>query len=422
MKHLVVTEGFGSLPIKPTGKTSLTAKEADELEEHVVMKGLDSANILISRTKAKFINYVGYIQLSTCSIEILPKVRGNNVEHSRRVLIRLLNRTGFTKINESEIGDLSLLKESLLEILGFFYAKKLSKELKKGLYQYYVVENDNLQRIRGKINIKEQIQNSANRSTSVSCQYDNFTTDNPLNQIFKATIMVLIRNISYSETQRLLRHEMGVFDEVSTGYTPSNTFDLISFHRNNQRFYESFLLAKLILSGMASTSNSGSARNFSILFKMNELFEEYISVLVKQITPDVTVKERKYKLLVNKQTGRKNFLLEPDLVIRSKFGGHLIIDTKWKRFDPTNASHGVQRSDLYQMYAYLTRYKLVQTVVLLYPYGHSSNYKSGACLNVWNLDDDENKKIKCYTVNIEDERQALKELRGIISCNKHDSE
>jgi 5-methylcytosine-specific restriction enzyme subunit McrC len=129
-----------------------------------------------------------------------------------------------------------------------------------------------------------------------------------------------------------------------------------------------------------------------------------------------------YKLLVNKQTGRKNFLLEPDLVIRPKFGEHLIIDTEWKRFDPTNASHGVQRTDLYQMYAYLTRYKLVQTVVLLYPYGHSSNYKSGACLNVWHLDDDENKKIKCYTVNIEDERQALKELRGIISCNKHDSE
>jgi 5-methylcytosine-specific restriction enzyme subunit McrC len=415
MKHLVVTEGFGSLPIRHTGKTCLSAEEADELAGYIELKGLDSDNIFISRTEAKFINYVGYIRLSTCSIEILPKVRGNDMGHSRRVLLRLLNRTGLTQIKESDIGDISLLNESLLEILGYMFAKKLSKELKKGLYQNYNVENEKLQRVRGKINVKEQIQNFATRSTSISCQYDNFTIDNLLNQLFKATIVALLRNISNSETQKLLRHEMGIYDEVKSVTIYPGMLDSIHFYRNNQRFYESYLLAKLILSGMASTSQHGTSRNFSILFKMNDLFEEYISVMVKQLVPDLAVKERKYKLLVNEQTGRKNFLLEPDLVIRNKLAGDLIIDTKWKRYDPTSAHHGVQRADLYQMYAYLTRYETVQTVVLLFPYGHSGNYKSGECLNCWHLENDEAKKIKCYTVNIEDEAETLNELRGITS-------
>lgn len=413
MKHLVVTEGYSYISIKDAGEDCLTQQEADELSEYVTSKELDTDNIFISRNEVRFINYVGYIRLSSCSIEIIPKVQGGNSEHSRRVLLNLLNCTGFLKINESEISELSLLRENLLEIIGYLFTKRLTKEIKKGLYQSYVVENEHLHRIRGKIDVKKQIRNYASKSTAVACEFDEFKTDTPLNQIFKMAMTKLLRNIKSNETQRLLLHGIVNFDDVSSTYILSYQLDNIHFNRNNQRFYDSYLLAKLILSGSASTFQSGLSKNFSILFKMNELFEEYIAYLAKKVSSDVTIKDRRYRLLVNEKTGYKNFLLEPDLLINKNSDKQLIIDTKWKRYDPSIGSHGVQRNDLYQMYAYLTRYDRVQTVILLYPYDYNKNFKSGECLNTWHLDGNSNKKIKCYTINYENEKEALEEMKAI---------
>ncbi|AQX53084.1 McrC family protein [Priestia flexa] len=413
MKHLVITEGYDYIPIKESGVECLTHIEADELNEYVLSKELDTDNIIISRSEVRFINYVGYIRLSSCSIEILPKVHGNNLEHSRRVLLNLLNCTGFIKINESEISELSLLRENLLEIIGYLFTKRLTKEIKKGLYQSYVVENEHLHRIRGKIDVKKQIRNNVSKSTTVACEFDEFKTDNPLNQIFKLAMTKLLRNVQYNETQKLLLHSIVSFDEVSSRSISSHQLENINFNRNNQRFYDSYLLARLILSGSSSTFQSGLTKNLSILFKMNELFEEYIAYLTKKVTFDVTVKDRRYRLLVNEKTGYKNFLLEPDLFINKNSDKQIIIDTKWKRYDPSSSSHGVQRNDLYQMYAYLTRYERVNTVILVYPYDFNEKFKSGECLNTWHLDGNSNKKIKCYTINYENEKEALEEIKAI---------
>ncbi|PEQ84664.1 hypothetical protein CN481_22100 [Bacillus sp. AFS006103] len=417
MKHLVITEGFDFILIKEAAEDCLTPQEADELAEYVVSKELDNDNIIISRNEVKFINYVGYIRLSSCSIEILPKVHGSDLEQSRRVLLNLLNCTGFLKINESEISELSLLRENLLEIIGYLFTKRISREIKKGLYQSYVVENEHLHRIRGKIDVKKQITNNASKSTAVACEFDEFNTDNTLNQIFKMAMTKLLRNIKFNETQRLLLHGIVNFDEVSSTCISSYQVENIHFNRNNQCFYDSYLLAKLILSGSSSTFQNGLSKNFSILFKMNELFEEYIAYLAKKVNSDVTIKDRSYRLLVNEKTGYKNFLLEPDLLINKSSDNQIIIDTKWKRYDPSSASHGVQRNDLYQMYAYLTRYERVNTVILLYPYDFNQKFKSGECLNTWHLDGNLNKKIKCFTINYENEKEALEEIKVITRKN-----
>ncbi|WP_186306472.1 McrC family protein [Siminovitchia fortis] len=413
MKHLIVTEGFGAIGIKEAEEDCLTPGEADELADYVISKDLDSDNIFISRNEVRFINYVGYIRLSSCSIEILPKVQSENQEHSRSVLLNLLNRTGFLKIKETEISAQTLLKENLLEILGYLFMKKLTQEIKKGLYQSYEIENEQLHSIRGKVDVKRQMRNSAAKSTSVYCEFDHFQTDNPLNRIFKMAIQKLLKNVKFRETQRLLLNSIVYFDDVSSASISPYQLENMHFNRNNRRFYDSYLLAKLIVSGTSSTFQSGPLKNMSILFKMNELFEEYIVYLAKECTSDVTVKDRSHRLLVNEKTGYKNFLLEPDLLINKQ----LIIDTKWKRYDPATTSHGVQRNDLYQMYAYLTRYEQVQTVTLLYPYDFNEKFKSGECLNTWHLDGNPDKKIECYTIDYENERKSREEIRVIIREN-----
>ncbi|AZB41727.1 hypothetical protein CEF21_05105 [Bacillus sp. FJAT-42376] len=413
MKHLIVTEGYGSLLINNTADDALTNREAQELLDYIELKELDKDNIILTINEVKFINYVGYIRLSSCSIEILPKVNGN-AEQSRKVLLEMLNTSGFLKISESELSEVTLIKENLFEIIGYLFSRRLNKEVKKGLYRSYVLENDHLHRLRGKINIKEQMSNTISKTTSVACEYDEFKTDNLLNQILKKTMDTLLKRVRNNETKKFLTHDIAHFEEVSAIPVLVYQLENIHFNRNNQRFYNSYLLAKLILLESSSLFQNGLNQNFSILFKMNELFEEYIAYLAKQLFQDVTVKDRSYKLLVNENTGRKNFLLEPDLLINGDCGKPLIIDTKWKRYDPFSSSHGIQRNDLYQMYAYLTRYDTVQAVVLLYPHDRTSKYNSGECLNTWYLEGDHSKKIKCYTINYETKKDTLCELQRIV--------
>ncbi|WP_322353668.1 5-methylcytosine restriction system specificity protein McrC [Bacillus toyonensis] len=45
---------------------------------------------------------------------------------------------------------------------------------------------------------------------------------------------------------------------------------------------------------------------------------------------------------------------------------HLLINTKWKSKMFGNRL-GMKRIDLFQMYAYLTRYDCAQTAILIYP-------------------------------------------------------
>ena len=77
--------------------------------------------------------------------------------------------------------------------------------------------------------------------------------------------------------------------------------------------------------------------------------------------------DRERYLFGERRTGK--FLLRPDIVLRSKEGGVVIMDTKWKRLiSNPQKNYGISQADMYQMYAYHTRYENVKRVILLYPH------------------------------------------------------
>jgi 5-methylcytosine-specific restriction enzyme subunit McrC len=190
--------------------------------------------------------------------------------------------------------------------------------------------------------------------------------------------------------------------------------DNMLFDRTNSRFQDSYNLAKLMLTHSAPVSAPGRSKNSSILFKMNDLFEAYIAFIARKINGRVTIKDRRYKLLIKDGTDRGVFQLEPDLLIESKTGQQIILDTKWKMIHTKRSRHGVKREDFYQMYAYLTRYKEVGTVVLLYPHHSGVVQPSGSCLESWHLQEHPMKKLQVFTIDYEDELKAESELRSII--------
>lgn len=194
---------------------------------------------------------------------------------------------------------------------------------------------------------------------------------------------------------------------------------------NNQEEERKALLNMLVKCGIIEVNYSEI--NLLHLYKMN--LNEILSYifahkLQKELTKgpyfeyvyvkgNISFRHSKYKLLVNEKKNTGVFQLKPDIVIAKCGIESIIIDTKWKSISSLYNRHGVKREDLYQMYAYLTRYPNVETVVLLYPYNDRVD-NHNECLESWVLEHDRNKKIKVYSVNLENEKSTIKSLKNII--------
>ena len=420
MRYITIYECYDKLNIfKTSSEKSITYEEAEELERYIKNEKLDSNNIIWSRNSITFINYVGFIKLSTVSIEILPKIdiNSSNYDGSRKALLNMLNKSGIVKFNYSSLSMLNIYDMNLNEILSLIFARTLQKQLPKGAYLEYINIEENTKSLKGRILVKDHIKNISRGSSDVFCKFEEFSINNKLNKIFNTCIYKIVRNVKNSETIKILSHMQVVFSEVDYIDTSNKENLDYKFTRLNSRFEESFLLAKMILRSYSSIGNKGSDKSFAILFEMNDVYERYITNLLKMNFDEYIVhsQHNKYKLLRNEKTDRDIFSLIPDIVVEVDNKERLVIDTKWKRVNKGINRHGVKREDLYQMYAYLTRYKDVKASILLYPSAHEDDKDD--FLESWYLENDKEKKIRIYTIDLYNEANTIDTLKYIISKN-----
>ena len=67
------------------------------------------------------------------------------------------------------------------------------------------------------------------------------------------------------------------------------------------------------------------------------------------------------------------------------------------------------------MYAYLNRYKEAKTAIILYPRDDKDTYDE--FLQSWYLEEDRDKKIRIYSVDIYEEHNTINTLKNIIEKN-----
>lgn len=422
MKHITLHECYDTLEIKnQESLNSITYKESEELHKFIISNKLDKENIVWGRNTITFINYVGYIKLPSFSIEILPKIDLDIDDQgkTRKTLLNMLHKSGLFKVNYSEISDLNIYNQNLNEILSYLFAKNLQNELVRGIYLEYITKVENINVLKGKLMVTRHISNIATSKNKVFCEFEEFCIDNSLNQIFKCCIMHLLRNIKNSSTIKILKHCLAYFVDVSDIEIDRYELEKYSFSRLNKRFESTFILAKMLMSGYSSAGDIGQNKSFSILFKMEEVFEKYMGNLLTRnlVDSQVYTQHKKHKLLINEFSDKNIFQLKPDIVIESNGKQNIIIDTKWKKIQSSSNRHGVKRDDLYQMYAYLTRYPDAENVILLYPFNEFIDNKPGELLESWYLEENKNKKIRVYSISLCNENETIEQAIKIIKDN-----
>ena len=323
-------------------------------------------------------NYVGVLQTkSGLTIEILPKIAGRTEEATdtrvRQLFLEMLKAVRSINGKTFKLTNLNAKKNNLLEVFISMFLNESDMIIKRGLKSSYVTVQSNEKFLKGKLLMTQQLRRNIVNQSYFFNEYDEFMTNSAENQLIKTTLEYLLKNSRDNNNLRIIREQLVYFEFVDLTNSPEQTFQKVSIGRNYTYYEQTLNWCRIFLSRKSFTSFKGSSLAFAVLFPMEEIFEAYIAYMMKKSIPDanVSAQDKKYSLFDRTNETKAGYRLRPDLVVRFEDNRTTIADTKWKVLDST----GPSQTDLYQMYAYYTRYRHksenVDKVVLIYPYSSS---------------------------------------------------
>ena len=337
-------------------------KDFGDIENFILKNSDENAPFLriASGVGGKFIqakSYVGVLQTkSGLTIEILPKIADkNDAERSKTVFIKMLRTLKNFPFKSSNLASLKTQNLPLLEIFISMFLCELEYLVKKGIKSDYVALEENINFLKGKLNINEQIKRNSIHKERFYVEYNEFLSDIKINQIIKTTLKFLYKKSNSSKNQQKIREFLFMFDEVSTCDDYKNFFEKLVINRQVKHYEQTLLWCKIFLLGNSFTPHKGNDLAFALLFDMNALFESYVGNFIKKKYADVSLQHSEKHLVENP----KSFKLRPDIFLKDKF----IADTKWKII---SSKDDISQADLYQLYAYGKKHEC-DRLHLIYP-------------------------------------------------------
>ena len=374
----------------------LTEKEAERLYTLAerTRRRLHKKPTVLTRTHGglKAAQVVGVLAVpGKTTLEILPKIDGDDGA-VRKALIHMLAVAYHLRPADGELASLGTQRRDLLEILIGLFANRLLSAVRRGLPRRYIAYEDDLKLLRGRLNVIRQVTHLAARPDLLACRFDELSEDTPLNRVLKAVVRRLVRVVRTAANARRLAELAARFEFV--GDTPDPLREPVRLDRTNTAFHDLHRLARLFLTGDWQSTAGGEATGFTLLFPMNELFEQFIGESLKRALGSgrVRLQDKRYSALIDDKTADKPkplFNLQPDAVIETPVGATelpIVLDTKWKHLTPheprCEGTLGVVSSDVYQMLAYARAYG-ARRLILLYPWHKKLDKKGG--LRTWKV-------------------------------------
>lgn len=305
-------------------------------------------------------NYVGVIQTQDgTTIEILPKIKNLDEIESKKILIKMLKTLRKSPFKNFNMAHLKSSKMSLLEIFITMFLDELSKLIQKGIKSDYITKEENLKFLKGKLKINEQIKKNYIHRECFFVEYQDFLSNRIENRLIKTTLEFLYKKSKANKNQQRIREFLFVFDEIKVSHNLKSDFSKVKSNRQMRDYEQILLWCRTFLLENSFSPYKGNDIAFALLFDMNLLFESYVGNFLKKNGLNVSLQD-KGKYLVEEPN---KFALKPDIVINGD--EQLIADTKWKIIKD---ERDISQQDMYQLYAYGTKYINCTKLYLIYPY------------------------------------------------------
>lgn len=372
-KDITLTE-YSSIfiGIENDGRNIAVNKKTFEEIETFVLQNSDHVQYfkLGQNRRGKFLqaqNYVGIIQTkSGRTIEILPKTtkldEEEDIEKSKKILLKMLRTLKDSPFKTTKIANLKVEKMPLYEIFVKMFLEELSLLLKKGIKSDYIKKEDNLKYLKGRLKIADQIKKNSIHKERFAIEYDEFSSERIENRIIKTTLDFLYKECTTLTNKKRIREFKFVFEDMKPVYDYNSCFSKIKLGRDMKNYEQVLTWCKVFLLNNSFSPYKGTEIAFALLFDMNKLFESYIGnhLRKKDEIENLKLQDREHHLVYVDEKGR--FGLRPDIVIE-KENEIIVCDTKWKIM-----SKEPSQEDMYQLYAYGTKYEKCKKLYLIYPF------------------------------------------------------
>ncbi|MFI2426230.1 McrC family protein [Streptomyces sp. NPDC018955] len=276
------------------------------------------------------------------TVRIVPKVP---IARLFFLLGYSLDPAGAWRDGEVDVAE----HREVLPALAHAVERQVDRALRQGLLQGYRVTEETSPVVRGRIREAEQIRRRFGATLPVEVAYDDFTTDIAENRILRAAVERLLRlpGVPREVRQRLL-HQRARLADV-TVIVRGRPLPEWRPSRLNARYHHALRLARAVLEGASPEHGPGGLRVEGFLFDMNKLFEDFVTVALREALRGSGYVARFQDPLHLDEA--RTIRMRPDLVLYGPGRTPCAVaDAKYKAERPG----GYPDADLYQMLAYCT--------------------------------------------------------------------
>lgn len=271
-----------------------------------------------------------------------------NIYYMLSYAFRVLTEQGYKDIATEQFNNMAELCAAIL-------SRGISAQLKRGLGREYISETETLSALKGKIDVSESIKTMTILRSQMVCTYDEFSVNSKMNQIVKATVLLLMHADISKQRKKELRKQLIFFNEVDE--IDISTIDWnVQYNRNNQTYQMLISVCYLVVKGLIQTKSDGSTRLMDFLDeqRMCRLYEKFILEYYRKEHPELTANASQIPWQLDNDMSAMLPVMQTDIML-TKGEQILIIDAKYylhtmqTQFD----IHSINSGNLYQIFTYV---------------------------------------------------------------------
>ncbi len=353
-------------------------------------------------------NYIGKIFYDDLEVEI-------NSRFGKKFLERMLNFA-----NDVFVDDVSIYQDVKNEsnisefILFYIFVQRLEKSFLIGLPKNYQSKKYNDLRFKGNIDMVEFIKHNIPLKAKVATKTREQIEDvHIINVLYKALQVIEKKNSSFLKNVRHIKTYLvqNKSEHCFIKESLNKAFSSKALRNQNYQNYKELLkYAKMVIESENFTSkNKNDQKSYSFIINIAELFEIYISKLLRNNFEEYMLDSP--KLEIYKNSFYKRYII-PDIVL-SKDDNYIVFDTKYKKMTMEGKSQNgmgdLDRNDLFQIHTYIGYYQKIGKVLLgglLYP---MQNFNEEKCHSENSILSDEYQFI-VDGIFLEDSQNSDKEI------------
>ena len=362
-------------------------------------------------------NYIGVVTIGRDKVvEVLPKIDlGPDNETTKRLLLQMLLFSRYLRIPEKlpqgESDIRAVRRFPMLHVFVHQFLVNLEVLIRGGLARRYVQIEENLPYLRGRVLFREQIRQNLTNQARFYVAHDELSVNRPANRLIHSTLTKLtslVKNTENRRRLRLLRQKMEIA-EVPQAANLNADWQRHQVDRSMPHYGPVMQWVGLFLFGHGLATYSGRHRNLSLLFPMEEVFEDFVTHSFRRNEKHYDVYSQGPQEQLAKIDGKRAFMMKPDISL--KLGGRyrFILDTKWKRINVLDDAprHRIDQDDMYQLYAYGKRYGC-DAVALVYP--QTGSFKTELRYRFF-----DGLTLVCLPFNVENPKESVESSMRILS-------